>query len=128
MQNESESEFAERSPEENILREAAIDRLDNFWKRILRRALMSSSPDKLFVLDCLIVAVGWGELVGLESAADISLKHFGNDSRKQLATKWINEFEEIGGLDKMPGQRSADGRKKMREARLKQLKQKIETQ
>jgi hypothetical protein len=115
------TEIAEDSESVNHLRDFAIERMDNFWKRGLR-LLAQYRGNPMMARDCFYVAFGIGEMVGVESAVEIAVRYFKNPKKKAAASKCIAMFRDCAGIKDMPGQRGEDGRKKMSTKRNGQLK------
>lgn len=86
------------------------------------RLLAQYKGNRNMALDCFALAHGWGEMIGIETAVDISIKHFGDKSKKAAVTKCVKMFQDCLNIPPMPGQRGEKGRTKMAEARKSQLK------
>lgn len=106
--------------EPNPLREFAIGRMDDFWLRGLR-ILAQYAGNRSLALDCFLLAVGQGAMIGCETATDVSRKHFRNTRQKAAVTKIVVMFRTCLNIKDMPGQRSEDGRASMVRARERQL-------
>lgn len=104
----------------NPVREFALKRMDDFWLRGLR-LLAQYKGNRNMALDCFLLAHGQGEMVGLQTAVEVAVKHFGNAKRKAAVTKCILMFQDCLNIGNMPGQRSSTGRKQMAAARKNQL-------
>lgn len=104
----------------NQLREFAFKRMDDWWVRGLRE-VWQYQGDRLMALDCFLLAIGQGRMIGCETATDISRRYFGNGRHKFAVTKIVMMFRTILKIKDMPGQRDAQGRASMARAREKQL-------
>lgn len=123
---QSEPVANDRTQEEdkpNALREFALDRMDNFWKRALR-LVAHYRGDKLMAFDAMLLALGEFDMLGMKSAVEVAVKHYGDASKKATVSKAIKTFQDALGIEPMPGQRSNEGCMKMSESRKKQLKPK----
>jgi len=107
----------------NALREFALDRMDNFWKRVLR-LVAHYRGDKLMAFDAMLLALGEFDMLGMKSAVEVAVKHYGDASIKSTVSKAVKTFQDALGVEPMPGQRSNEGCLKMSESRKKQLKPK----
>jgi hypothetical protein len=125
-------EMDEEDVAENKVRKFAVDRMDSFWKRGLRIVLQYPG-NKLMALDALALAIGEPEMIEMSekifpgktnNAVKVAIKHFGNPKKKAAVTKAVTIIQDALGIEPMPGQRSAAGRKKMTNARIDQLKAK----
>lgn len=93
---------------------------NEIWLRGLH-LLHGYKGNQKMALDCLFVAVGKGSEIGLQSAVEISKRHFGHARKKQAVNKCIQYFQERCGFPKIPGQRDDRSRRNMIVARKEQL-------
>jgi hypothetical protein len=100
------------------LREAAKERMDEFWKRGLH-LLYAYRGNRDMAFDCFMVGIGEGSSIGLLSAVEVAKKY---RVTKSNATKCILMFQDSLGIPPMPGQRDSRGRVQMGNARKEQLK------
>lgn len=105
------------------LRRFALAQIEAFKERGMS-LLLQYKGNRNMALDCYALAHGWGDLIGMHSAVEISIKHFGNASKKAAVSKCVGMFRDCLGIKKMPGQRPDAGRANMSEGRTKQLKPK----
>jgi len=105
-------------PDMQAVRDAAIGRLDRFWKRGLRLVLQYDG-NRLMALSAFFVAMGEIEETGFKTVREMAT-HF--RLPKQTVNKCVEEFRSQLGLPPCAGQRSEIGRKAMKVARKKQLK------
>lgn len=72
-----------------------------------------------FAFDCYLIAIGQGELIGIQSAVEVAKIY---KVTKQAATECIDDFQKPLKIPPLPGQRTESGRKGMILARKQQLK------
>jgi hypothetical protein len=106
----------------NHLREEAVKRMDEFWKRAFR-LVFGYKGDKLLALFALAHAIGEAQMTGCESATEVAVHLFADKKKKAAVTKAIKLFQDTLGIEPMGGQRTEQARKHMRAARAQQLKQ-----
>jgi hypothetical protein len=95
-----------------------ITRLED-WKERVLRLLFTYRGNRVMAQDCLALALGYGDMIGMHTATEIALKHFGDKKKKAAVTKCVLMFSDSLGL---PSQRPTAGRQAMANARKKQLK------
>jgi hypothetical protein len=103
------------------IHKARLDRIEGFYFRALR-LLAQYKGNRNMGIDCLVIAHGQGEMIGMYTAVEVAVKHFGDPGKKAAVTKCIKMFQQALDLPPMPGQRSDAGRRAMEAARRKQLK------
>ena len=89
-------------PEMQAVRDAAIGRVDRFWKRGLRLVLQYDGNEPM-ALRAFYVAMGLIEETGFKNVREIA-KHF--RLPKQTVNKCVLEFQTQLGLPPCAGQRS----------------------
>jgi hypothetical protein len=105
----------------HAVHKARLDKIEGFYFRALR-LLAQYWGNREMAIDCLVLAHGQGEMIGLYTATDVAVKHFADPKKKAAVTKCIKMFQQALDLPPMPGQRSDAGRRAMELARRKQLK------
>lgn len=116
--DESETMEAIESDSKNELREYALARMEEFWLRGLRMLAVQKKV-RCLSFDCFLLAIGHGDMIGMQSAVEVAKKYF---VTKAAATECIDDFQKALKIDPMPGQRGNNGRAAMAEARGNQLK------
>lgn len=88
------------------------------------RLLAQYQGNRDMAIDCLVLAHGQGDMIGMHTAVEVAVKHFADPKKKAAVTKCIKLFQDCLGVEGMPGQRTEKARKAMEAARKKQLKKK----
>lgn len=101
------------------LRDKSIETIQ--WFKNGYRVLHQYKGNPILAQHCYALALGWGDLIGCETAVDIAVKLFGNARKKAAVTKCVKMFQDALGIPPMNGQRSQRGREQMKKARKAQL-------
>jgi len=111
----------------NDYREAAILARD-FYRRWVT-AIVMFKGDARFAIECGCLALGWGEIIGVNSQVELAEKwgvmgksKKGRPLSKQNVAKLISHIQKFAGAPPIPSQRSTEGKNKMSEKRKGQLK------
>lgn len=125
---DSSSEPIDEAEPENVLREQALVEMHAIKWRVLRNLAIYEGNPRM-AIDCMILAHGWGEMVGMNSASEVAAKYFPNtkdeqgiEKHRETVAKCIRKFQKAIGIPPAVGQRDAKGCDKMRESRKGQLK------
>lgn len=114
-----DGEDAHQADEDNRVRAAALKLLDFF--REAAALVKGYRGNQLLAFDCLLLAMGWWEVVGVKSQVELARRYSSERSHKAAVNKCVKMFQDRLGIGPMPGQRDAKARQKFAEARKKQL-------
>lgn len=98
-------------------REASRRQMD-FLRRVIM-AVQDYRGDKVFALDCACLALGFHALARAKTQEELASRH---NCTKANVNRTVNAIQFAVGIEPLPGQRSAESRRKFSEVRKQQLK------
>lgn len=94
------------------------------WVNRGLRLLAQYPGNRNMALDAYLIAIGQGDMIGMHTAVEVAVKHYGDPKKKWTVGKVVQMFRDCLQITGMPGQRPENGKLNMAKARKKQLKTK----
>lgn len=107
----------ERESVMNEYREIAIEKMRKFLDPALR--IIKSYPNLPLAFDCFLLASGKFDILGVDNQEALAVNHRCTPAN---INKLVIKFQKQLGLPKIQGQRTDEGRAKMRNVRKSKLK------